>query len=589
MARLVVDPVTRVGGHLRVEVEVRGGEVTDAWSAGTMFRGLEQALVGRDPRDAWLLAQRICGTCTGVHALASVRAVENALGIAIPTNARLLRNLLAATQNVDDHVMAFYLRQAFDWIDVVAALDANPAEAAALARSKSPRTTTTAAGLAEVQGRLQRLVSAGQPGPFANGPWGHPAMTISPEASLVVAAHALEALDWQRTFMRLHTLLGGKSPHPQSFIVGGMTLEPPWGGPATALPGEHPGQVERESPTALGPQGLALMAELIDEGRRFVEDVLVPDVLMVAEQYRRWARIGAGPADFLAFGEFPEDDSTRPELLLPQGRIVDGGLGRVEPVDQVQVAETIAHAHYVSDHGDGPRHPADADARPSYQGPPPPVTSLEGATHYSWIKAPRYAGGLVQTGALARLLVGYVEARGAARAAVFDAVEALGGEPDVLVGTMGRIVARALEARLVVGRMEAWHDDLLDQFARGDLAIAETRRWSPDGWPSTASGFSLGESPRGAVGHWVTIRNGSVAEYQVVDASTWNASPRDAEDRRGAMEEALVGIPVADPERPLEVLRVVHSFDPCSACAVHLHGPDASAGPRVHVQRRRPR
>ena len=591
MARLVIDPVTRVGAHLRLEVDVAGGAVRDAWVAGTMFRGIERVLRGRDPRDAWLLAQRICGTCTGVHALASVRAVEDALGITIPPNARLARNLLAGTQNVADHVVGFYQRQAFDWVDVVAALDADPAATGVLARSISSWPEASAAYFAGVQERITRLVQAGQPGPLANGPWSHPALTLPPEACLLIVAHYFEAVDWNRRFMRMHTLLGGKSPHPQTFLVGGMALVPPWGGPTTTIGGEHPAQVERESPLALGPRGLDLMADLIAEATRFVEQVLVPDVLLLAGHYRaEWASVGAGLGTYLAFGDFPEDDAAEPALLLPRGRIVARELGRVEPVEQERVGESIAHAHYAdSGTSSAPRHPWDGATDPSYQGPPPPVTTLEGSQRYSWVKAPRYDGEPAEVGALARMLVGYVEARADARTAVRRAAEVLGGGPEVLFGTLGRIVARALEAQVVVGRLEAWRAELVGRLADGDLAIADTTSWNPGSWPAVTRGWSFGESPRGAVGHWVSIKDGLVDEYQVVDAGTWNASPRDERDRRGACEEALVGTPVADPARPLEVLRVVHSFDPCPPCAVHAFGPRAEEAVQVHVTRRSPR
>jgi Ni,Fe-hydrogenase I large subunit len=551
---------------------------------------LEQVLRGRDPRDAWLLAQRICGACTGVHALASVRAVENALGVTVPPNARLVRNLLAGIQNVTDHVLHFYQRQAFDWVDVVAALDADPAATAELARSISPWPQSSGAYFAAIQERLARLVQAGQPGPLANAPWGHPAYALSPEADLLIAAHYLEALEWQRSFLRLHTLLGGKSPHPQTFLVGGMVLAPPWGGPPTALPGEHPVVTERESPTALGERGLEMMAELIDEARRFVRQVLVPDALLVGRRYRSWTSIGSGIGNYLSAGEFPESDTPEPTLLLPRGRIMGRQLTRTEPVEQTEIGETVAHSYYTDQRGDDAlRHPWDGGPTPGYAGPPPPVTTLEGSTKYTWAKAPRYADEPMEVGALARILVAYAEGRGEVREAVGRAVDALGGGSDLLFGTVGRIVARALEAQVVVDRLAAWQDQLTERFAGGDLAVVNTAMWSRDAWPSVARGWSLSESPRGAVGHWVTIRDRAVEEYQVVDASTWNASPRDARERRGACEEALVGTPVADPARPLEVLRVVHSFDPCPPCAVHALG-DRSADPvEVRVVRRRPR
>jgi hydrogenase large subunit len=585
VSRIAIDPVTRLGGHLRVEVDVAGGAVQDAWSSGTMFRGIESILRGRDPRDAWLLAQRVCGTCNGVHALASVRAVENALGLTVPRNARLIRNLLAGTQLVQDHVVQFYHLQLLDWVDVMAALRASPGATASLSSSITDWPQASATYFGEVQDRLATMVASNQLGPFANGDWGHPAYTLAPEADLLLLAHALEALDWQRRFMRVHTLLGGKSPHPQTFLVGGMTLAPTWGGPNRAMPGEHPQQIERNSPMALSERGLAVIAELVTEARTFVEQVYAPDALLLAREYPEWAAIGAGLGSYLAAGEFPETDSLAPELFLPQGR-VDRSLSRVDPVDQTRIAETVVHSHYTYATGDGALlHPWDGETSQRYGGPPPPVTTLEGAEKYSWLKAPRYEDGLVEVGPLARILVGYVEARGAIRTAVNRLVTALGIERDALFSTTGRTLARAVETQVVVDRLAGWHGELTANLATGDVAVADVTAWDPDTWPDVARGWSLGESARGAVGHWVTIRDRRVSEYQIVDATTWNGSPRDAQGRRGAIEEALVGTPIADPGRPLEVLRTVHSFDPCTACAVHAHRPGGGGPVEVRVAR----
>ncbi len=586
MSRTVIDPVTRVGGHLRIEVEVAGGAVADAWSSGTMFRGMETILRGRDPRDAWLLAQRVCGTCNGVHALGSVRAVESALGLTVPRNARLVRNLLAGTQLVADHVVHFYHLQALDWVDVMAALRAAPAATASLAASLSDWPQSSATYFREVQDRLAAMVASRQLGPFANGDWGHPAYTLTPEADLLLLAHALEALDWQRRFMRIHTLLGGKSPHPQTFLVGGMALAPEWGGPNRALPGEHPQQIERNAPLALGERGLAVIAELVAEARVFVERVYLPDALLLAREYPEWSRVGAGIGSYLAFGEFPEDDSQAPVLLLPRGRVTRA-LASVEPVEHTGVGETVVSSHYTYANGDAALlHPWDGETSQRYGGPPPPVETLEGAAKYSWLKAPRYADQPMEVGPLARVLVGYVEARDVIRRLVNDLVGSLGTGRDALFSTMGRTLARAVETQVVVDRLAAWQGELSANLATGDVAVTNVTAWDPGSWPAVARGWSFGESPRGAVGHWVTIEDRRVSEYQIVDATTWNGSPRDATGRRGAIEEALVGTPVADPARPLEVLRTVHSFDPCTACAVHAHRPvGIPAGIDVRVAR----
>jgi Ni,Fe-hydrogenase I large subunit len=575
MTRLAIDPVTRVGGHLRIEVEIANGVVRDAWSAGTMFRGIEGILRGRDPRDAWLFAQRVCGACTGVHALASVRAVEAALDLSVPTNARLIRNLMAGAKLVQDHVVRFYHQHALDWVDVMSALAADPAATSRLARTVGDSPHSSAAYFDVTRKQLISLVESGQPGLFANGYWGHPAYRLSPEHSLMVVAHYLEALGWQRTMAKIHALLGGKNPHPQTYLVGGMAMSPPWGGPSRPLPGEHPTQVDRRAPNALSQEGLEDLADYLAEARQFVDHVYLPDVFAIAEQYPEWLAIGRGIGNYLSFGEFQEDDTRDPRLFLPRGRIAGGYLAAIGPVDQAAIAESIAHAHYADDDA-APRHPMDGQTNPRYAGPPLPYTTLEGVERYSWLKAPRYHGEPMEVGPLARLLVAYIDGREEVRTVVDDAAARLGVELDGLTGTLGRIVARAVEARVVVDRLDGWLGELIANLASGDLALADITKWDPGVWPREAEGWSLGEGPRGALGHWVRIRDRRIDRYQIVDASTWNGSPRDEAGHRGPWEEALVGTPVADPERPLEILRTVHSFDPCPACAVHAHDPRAA-------------
>ena len=584
MARIAIDPVTRIGGHLRIEVEVTDGVVRDAWSSGTMFRGMELILKGRDPRDAWLFAQRVCGMCAGVHALASVRAVENALGAVVPRNARLIRNLIAGSGYVQDHVVQFYHLHALDWVDVVSALDADPAATSALARSISDWPQSSASYFKGVKDRLTTFVQSGQLGPLANGYWGHPAYKLPPEANLMVVAHYLEALDWQRKVMRIHALLGGKSPHPQTYLVGGMALAPTWGGPNRALPGEHPKQIERNSPTALSASGLSDIRKLIAEAKTFVDQVYAPDVLAIAGYYGDWAGIGKGIGNYLSYGEFPEDDSSQPALLLPRGRIMGRDLAKAESVDQAGVAETVAHSHYADDGGDGAlRHPGNGQTNPRYAGPKPPFTTLEGWDKYSWLKAPRYQDEPMEVGPLARMLVAHVEGRRDVKTAIDGVAAKLGVGREALFSTLGRTVARAIETQVVVNRLDGWLGELVANLATGDLAVADITKWDPGAWPREAQGWALGDAPRGALGHWVKIRDQRIDHYQIVDATTWNGSPRDAQGRRGAWEEALVGTPVADPTRPIEILRTIHSFDPCTACAVHAYSPDAGNSVEIRV------
>ena len=549
MTRIVVDPITRIEGHLRIEVEVASGAVSDAWSSGTMFRGLELILKGRDPRDAWVFAQRACGVCTTVHALASVRSVENALGLRIPRNARIVRNLIAGAQYVQDHVIHFYHLHALDWVDVVSALKADPAATATLAQSISDHPLSSPTYFKGVKEKLGAFVSSGQLGPFANGYWGHPAYKLPPEANLLAVAHYLEALEWQRHVIRIHALLGSKNPHPQTYVVGGMALG-----------------LDPNSPTALNAQGLSEMAELIGQAQRFVDEVYIPDVLAVAGFYKDWAGIGKGIGNYMSYGEFPEDDSGQPS------------------VTQDGVAETVAHSYYTYDGGDATaRHPWDGQTNPAYTGPKPPFDSLEGHDKYSWLKAPRYQDEPMEVGPLARMLVAYASGHAEVKAAVSGVLGKLSVGPPALFSTLGRIAARAIETQLIAHRLTRWLTDLTENLDTGDLAIADVTRWDPASWPADAQGWGFEEAPRGSLGHWVKIRNQAIENYQLVVPSTWNGSPRDAKGRRGAWEEALIGTPVADPNKPVEILRTIHSFDPCMACAVHVYDPGAGSSVEIRV------
>jgi Ni,Fe-hydrogenase I large subunit len=576
MPRTVIDPVTRVGGHLRIEVDLAGGEVRDAWASGTMFRGIEHVMRGRDPRDAWMFAERICGTCTGVHSLASVRAVESALGITIPPAARLIRNILAATQAVRDHVVRLYLAQLPDWVDARAALRADPSVTQALAQSLSARHSEPEA-FAAVRDRLAAVVDSDQPGPYGNGYWGHPAYRLSPEQDLLLLAHGLDALDWQRGFMRIHALLGGRDPHPQSYLVGGMALAPVWRGPTS--PGSHPAVPTSDAPMALSHDGLAIVEQLLVGARAFVTEMLVPDTLLLANAYPDWATIGQGIGSYLAAGEYPEGDGT---MFLPAGRVASRNLAVTPPVDPSVITEVISHAWYASASGtEVVIPPASGETTPAWPGLALPLTTLEGVEQYTWTKAPRYDGVPMEVGPIARMLVAFVNGHTGVRAAMDSAMTGAGLGADSLYGTLGRLVARAVEAKVLVDATAVWLRELNATFASGDLAVADLSSWDPGSWPSEAEGMSLGEGPRGTVGHWVGIRDRKVDRYQVVDGSTWNASPRDPLGLRGPIEAALVGTRVSDPAQPLELLRVVHSFDPCMACAVHAGGRSGPIEVRV--------
>ena len=546
--RIVVDPLTRIEGHLRIEAQVTDGYVGEAWSTGTMFRGIELILQGRDPREAWAFAQRICGVCTTVHALGSVRAVENALGVEPPVNARLVRNLIEGAQFIHDHVIHFYHLHGLDWVDVVSALQADPVATSQLARSLSDWPNSSPEYFSQVRSRVQGVVSSGQLGVFANGYWEHPGYRLPPAANLMVMAHYLEALGWQREIIRIHAYLGGKNPHPQTYLVGGMATPMSLSGRST-----------------INQATLNNLRQLAATAGDFVRRVYLPDLMALAAAYPEWAALGVGPTNFLAYGDFPTNSAT--DKWLPDGVVLGGEIGARHPFDQSLVQEQVARSWYVDN---GPRHPWQGETLPQYTGPALPYQYMTTDSQYSWLKAPRYQGAVMEVGPLARMMVAYAGGHVRVRQLIDNALQQLGWEQTALFSTMGRILARGIETVAIAEQMTGWIDQLQANLNANDLAVFNGERWDPSSWPAEALGFGTTEAPRGALGHWVHIRNGKIANYQCVVPSTWNGSPRDAANQPGAWEQALVGTPVADPEQPLEILRTIHSFDPCMACAVHV-------------------
>ena len=568
MTHIVVDPVTRIEGHLRIEAEVDQGKVSDAWSSSTMFRGIEIILQGRDPRDAWAFTQRICGVCTTVHAIASIRAVEDAIGAKPPPNARLLRNLIIASQCVQDHVIHFYHLHALDWVDIVSALSADPAETSKLAQSISdwPKSSTTY--FKGIQDRVKGLVERGQLGPFANAYWGHPAYKLPPAANLMAVAHYLEALDWQREFIRIHAILGGKNPHLQSFLVGGM-----------ATP------VDPNEQASLNIHTIAHLRKLIASGQDFVNKVYIPDLLAVASFYKDWAGYGAGVGNYMVYGEYPMTDEENPPLFLPSGVIRNRDLSNIEDFDPDKITESVKHSWYEYEGGDDQAlHPSEGQTNPNYTGPTPPYERLVLAEKYSWLKSPRYDGVPMEVGPLSRMLVAYGRGVGRVQESVNFVLKTLGVGPEALFSTLGRVAARGIEAQILVNNMDIWVDELAENMGKGELRIHDNSKWEPKSWPQESTGAGFHEAPRGALGHWVHIKDGSIARYQCVVPSTWNAGPRDSEENAGPYEAALVGTPVAIPDQPVEILRTVHSFDPCMACGVHVVDSGGREIVRVKVQ-----
>ncbi|MGZ8852611.1 MAG: nickel-dependent hydrogenase large subunit [Thermoanaerobaculia bacterium] len=566
MTHVVVDPITRIEGHLRIEAEVDGGVVKDAWSSSTMFRGIELILKGRDPRDAWAFTQRICGVCTTVHAIASIRAVENAIGAVPPPNARLLRNLIIASQCVQDHVVHFYHLHALDWVDIVSALSADPAKTAALQQSISDWPLSSPTYFAAVQKRIKDFVDRGQLGPFANAYWGHPAYKLPPEANLMAVAHYLEALDWQRDIIRIHAILGGKNPHLQSFLVGGM-----------ATP------IDPDRQASINAGTIAQMKDLIAKARDFVTRVYIPDLLAVASFYKDWASYGGGVGNYLVYGEYPEEDGANPKLYLPSGVIRNKNLAKIEPFDPQKITEQITHSWYTYEGGDNVAlHPSKGETAPHYTGPKPPYERLDTTAKYSWLKSPRYDGEPMEVGPLSRMLVAYGSGHARVKELVGAVLTKLGVGPEALFSTLGRTAARGIETLVLAEKIGDWLDELAANMARRDLRIHDNSKWEPSSWPADAMGAGFHEAPRGSLGHWVHIKDGRIENYQCVVPSTWNAGPRDSQAKLGPYEAALVGTPVADPNRPVEILRTVHSFDPCMACGVHV--VDAAGNELVKVR-----
>ena len=566
--KVVVDPITRIEGHLRIEAQAENGKIANAWASATQFRGIELVMQGRDPRDAWAFTQRICGVCTAVHAIASCRAVEDALGITIPANANIIRNLVHGMQYVQDHVIHFYHLHALDWVDVVSALKADPAAAARLAQSLSPWPNNGESQLRDVQQRVSKFVASGQLGIFTNGYWGHPAYKLPPEVNLLAVSHYLEALDWQRDVIRLHAIFGGKNPHP-NFLVGGM---------ASAI--------NLESTATINAERLTDIADMIKRARRFVEEVYWPDLVAIAGFYKEWGAIGGGVPNFLACGEFPDADvRDLKSLYFPRGIILNRDLSTVHEYDHQKVTEEIHSSWYEYAEAGAALHPWKGETKPKYTGPQPPWSYLQDQQKYSWMKAPRYEGKPMQVGPLARMLVAYAAKHPDVQEMVNATLGTLKVPATALFSTLGRTAARGIETVLIARRMQHWFDQLVERIKNGDTTTFTKDKWEPSSWPATAEGYGYLDAPRGALGHWVQIANGQVSRYQCVVPSTWNCSPRDAQGQMGPYEAALTDAhPLVDPERPIEILRTIHSFDPCLACGVHVIDATGQTLSEVRIQ-----
>ncbi len=559
--RIVVDPITRIEGHLRIEAEIKDGKIVNAYSSSTMVRGMEKIVEGRDPRDVWAFVQRTCGVCTTVHAIASIRAVEDALDIVIPPNAELARNIITVSHAFQDHVVHFYHLHALDWVDVTKVLEADPKATSELAQSISKWHNSSPGYFSDVKNRIKKFVDSGQLGIFANGYWGHPAMKLPPEVNLLAVAHYLEALEFQKEIVKIHTILGGKNPHPH-FLVGGIG-----------------------SPVNMGDAGgltidrLAYVGQLLKKAHEFINQVYVPDLLAIASFYKDWGAIGVSKfKNYLVYGDLPTDNIRNvSSYKWPRGIILDGDLSKVHDVDLENtndIQEFVNKSWYDYSKGkDVGLHPYEGETNIHYTGPKPPYEYLDVDKAYSFVKTPRYQGKPMEVGPLSRMLVGYAKGIPEYKNIIDFTLKKLDIPVEALFSTLGRTAARGLESALLADWGLEFYDQLINNFKKGDTKMANMDKWEPSSWPKHAKGVGYMEAPRGGLAHWIVIDDKKTANYQMVVPTTWNASPRDPKDQMSAYESALIGTPIADPNNPLEILRTIHSFDPCLACAVHLYDP----------------
>ncbi len=556
--RVVVDPITRIEGHLRIEADVENGVITDALSAGTMVRGLEIIVRDRDPRDVWAFVERVCGVCTSIHGLCSVRAVENALDIVIPPNAEQVRNLMQAAVIVQDHIVHFYQLQALDWVDVMSALKADPRKAASVAQSISPWEKNSIGYFADVQRRMRHFIESGKFGIFANGYWGHQGYQLPPEVNLLALAHYLEALEVQKDIVRIQTIFGGKNPHP-NFLVGGMACA-----------------INMNDPNAINMERLNFVAKIIDEAQRFVDQVYLPDVMAILSYYRDWTTLGGGLHNYISYGDFSMGQYGEIELYkTPRGVVVGRDLTHVQdfdPTDMDGLQEFIDHSWYSYSVGnDVGLHPSVGETTLHYTGPEQDYEYLDSDKAYSWIKTPRYKGMAMETGPLARFVIANALHTPDYVAITRRCLAQMNLPFEALYSTVGRTLTRAMEASLVAGWMTDFYTALLANIKGGDSRMFNNIRWEPSSWPTRARGYGLTEAPRGSLAHYIEITDRKTTNYQMVVPTTWNASPRDGAGQHSAYEASLIGIPVTDAEQPLEILRTIHSFDPCMACSVHFY------------------
>ena len=550
--RISIDPITRIEGHLRIDCEIENGVVTNAWSSGTMWRGMENIVKGSDPRDAWMIMQRICGVCTTVHAIISVRAVEDALGAKVPVNAQYIRNMILSAHSMHDHIVHFYQLSAMDWVDITAALNADPDKAAEMLKGVSTWGLNSANEFRNVQNKIKSLVESGQLGIFANGYFGHPAMKLPPEVNLIAVAHYLQALECQRDCNRIVALLGGKTPHIQNLAIGGVA-----------------NPINLDSQSVLNLERLMFVKSCIDRLNDFVTQVYRVDAAIIAAYYPEWLNLGKTSGNYLSVPEYPIDGDNS-KFALTGGYIENFDISTFRSITQQKdefivkgIKESGKHAWYEDDE---PLEPWAGLTRPKY-------TGWQDEGKYSWVKAPSFYGKVVEVGPLAYLMCNLAN-ENKDTLHHFNHIkglyEKLSGNTlsvDHLHSTLGRIIARTVHCCVLNNILEQQWKLLVDNIGTGDT-VAYLKTDIPQ--TGEFKGVGFGEVPRGMLSHWVVVKNGKIENYQAVVPSTWNAGPRNQNDEMGPYELSIIGTPVADPTKPLEVVRTIHSFDPCMSCAVHV-------------------
>ncbi len=551
--RVVVDPITRIEGHLRIEVVVDDDNVVqEAYSSSTLWRGIETILKGRDPRDAGFFTQRICGVCTYSHYRAGIIAVEDALGINPPLNAKLVRSLMNMALYLHDHTVHFYHLHGLDWVDVVSALKADPHKAAdeAFKYSSNPM-ACGADDLVETLKRVGEFVKKGNLGPFANAYWGHKTYRFTPEQNLIALSHYLKALEMQRLAAQMMAIFGGKNPHPQSLTVGGVTCI-----------------MDLQDPARLG-EFLTKFKEMAD----FVNRAYYPDLVMAAKAYVTEPSVnaGLGTANLMTSREFQLSGN---EFLFDGGVILGGDISKVYDIDEDKITEEATHSWYADDE---PLHPYDGKTNPKYTGFKDAQTingkgELENTKvikenkKYSWIKSPRYDEKPIQVGPLSNIVINYAKGNKKVTKVVDQFLKDAGIPLKAVFSTLGRTATRMLEAKIIADNGLEAFNSLIQNLKVDDSTYATYHIDTAKEY----KGRFIGNAPRGMLSHWTRIKNGVIENWQAVVPSTWNAGPKDARDNRGPYEESLVGLKILDLSKPLEIIRVIHSFDPCIACAVHL-------------------